>query len=268
MSESQRCVPPVNVTRWPNSGLPKLFQGRVSESCPVSKTVSHASRRLPTFRSLLPFPPPLLRIRPSKPFPRDYAIRNVVPHSKYLSHSDNLRRVSNAKIANNYYTRKYTSVSLVYSWVRRCWARKEEKEGRGERRLVELFVAVNVVLYSSTRRDAWQNPFREKRIAAINTLRRLFYENRGREGARFKGKRRWIYDRGIRHAKLNETFFNGESSFEIKEEQRIENQSEDKGKTGGGREGGREGKHPESGERGEERRTDGWTRVENLIKRK
>lgn len=145
---------------------------------------------------------------------------------------------------------------------------RKRREGRGERRLVELFVAVNVVLYSSTRRDAWQNPFREKRIAAINTLRRLFYENRGREGARFKGKRRWIYDRGIRHAKLNETFFNGESSFEIKEEQRIENQSEDKGKTGGRGGRGREGKHPESGERGEERRTDGWTRVENLIKRK
>lgn len=114
------------------------------------------------------------------------------------------------------------------------------------------------MLYSSTRRDAWQNPFREKRIAAINTLRRLFYENRGREGARFKGKRRWIYDRGIRHAKLNETFFNGESSFEIKEEQRIENQSEDKGKTGGGGgEGGRESIQRVENEGKKEGRTDG-----------
>lgn len=88
-----------------------------------------------------------------------------------------------------------------------------EKEGRGGggRRLVEVFVAAykrGIIAARVGMRGAFsQNPFREKRIAAMNTLRRLFYENRGREGARFKGKRRWIYDRGIRHAKLNETFF-------------------------------------------------------------
>ena len=38
VSESQRCVPSVNVTRWPNSGLScKCFRD-VSDSCPVSKT--------------------------------------------------------------------------------------------------------------------------------------------------------------------------------------------------------------------------------------
>lgn len=88
---------------------------------------------------------------------------------------------------------------------------REGGEGGGKRRLVEVFVAAykrGIIAARVGMRGAFsQNPFREKRIAAMNTLRRLFYENRGREGARFKGKRRWIYDRGIRHAKLNETFF-------------------------------------------------------------
>lgn len=104
-----------------------------------------------------------------------------------------------------------------------------------------------------------QNPFREKRIAAMNTLRRLFYENRGREGAKFKGKRRWIYDRGIRHAKLNETFLTKNRVSRLRRNNNVSksrrNQLEDKGKEKGER---ARLQRVENERKKDEERTDAW----------
>lgn len=131
--------------------------------------------------------------------------------------------------------------------------KEEEEEKKASPRW--LSVAVNVI-YSTRRRMRGafsQNPFREKRIAAMNTLRRLFYENRGRQGAKFKGKRGWIYDRGIRHAKLNETFLTENRVSRLRRSnvsKSRQNQLEDKGKEKRKRERGEE--------RGTDGRTDAW----------